>query len=136
MNKKDIIYLIIVLALTLIFITAYVQKPTSMIVSNCTESVECVNSVNSTIPGNIMELCRSKADQYYDFLKPRSCKDNGLGVAYSLRLEATGDLGTNYYLADGSLFYNCGGLRADIPEGYEEKCALLQALDCRVLVEC
>ena len=139
MNKKDTIYLIIILALILIFITAYVQKPTNIggiIYSNSTECVNQARDINLTIPDNIMELCRSKADQYYDLLKPHSCKDNNLGVAYSLRVDSTGDAGTNYYLVDGSFFYNCGYNAPVFPEGYEEKCAQLQVLECNNLVGC
>lgn len=136
MNKKDVLYLIIILALVLIFITAYVQKPTSIIVSNCTECINGSNSINSAIPDNIMDICRSKADQYYDLLKPHFCKDNNLGVAYSLRVDSTGDAGTNYYLVNGSFFYNCGAYLAETPEGYEEKCAPLRVLECNNIVEC
>ena len=139
MNKKDTIYLIIILALILIFITAYVQKPTNIggiIYSNSTECVNQARDINLIIPDNIMDICRSKADQYYDLLKPHSCKDNNLGVAYSLRVDSTGDAGTNYYLIDGSFFYNCGAYLAETPEGYEEKCAQIRNLECNDLVEC
>lgn len=128
MKKKLLTFLIIIIFL-LVLIYFFIYNKSE--IDNKNSIPENINS----IPDNIKQLCESRANGLI-YLKPYSCKDNNLGVAYSLRSEATGDAGTNYYLKNGSIFYNCGAFLDTIPEGYQEKCDKLRALECKEFVQC
>ena len=91
-------------------------------------------NIKKTLPNSLQQLFESRVNGP-TMLKLYSCKDNQWDVRYSLRVEETGDAGTDYYLNEGTLSHNCG---ANLPPQVQPNpaCSITGLLDCKEPVQC